>query len=111
VLEILESDPLTALGETLDPPVRAVLADLLTRRRLLLESLKDLVSLLITAEQRNSPNPTLVAVFGLFVQGVSRKEIAAQLHLSTPTARSYINLIFKNFALPYNPAGRDVCRQ
>ncbi|MFM7581726.1 MAG: LuxR C-terminal-related transcriptional regulator [Caldilinea sp.] len=111
VLEILESDPLTALGETLDPPVRAVLADLLTRRRLLPESLNHLTSLLMTAEQRNSPNPTLVAVFGLFVQGLSRKEIAAQLHLSTPTVRNYINHIFKSFELPYNPAERDVRRQ
>ena len=111
VLEILESDPLTVLGETLDPPVRAVLADLLTRRRLLPESLNDLTSLLMTAEQRKSPNPTLVAVFGLFVQGVSRKEIAAQLHLSTPTVRNYINHIFKSFDLPYNPAERDVRRQ
>jgi DNA-binding NarL/FixJ family response regulator len=52
-----------------------------------------------------------VAVFGLFVQGVSRKEIAAQLHLSTPTVRNYINHIFKSFDLPYNPAERDARRQ
>lgn len=111
VLEILESDPLTVLGEALDPPVRAVLVDLLLKRRLLPESLNHLTSLLMTAGQRNSPNPTLVAVFGLFVHGAPRKEIAAQLHLSAPTVRNYISHIFKCFELPYDPAERDVRRR
>ncbi len=107
VLALLDSGPLAMLGDSLDAPVRAVLTDLLTTRRLLAAGLASLAARLMTAERRETPNPTLVAVFGLYVHDVPRKEIAAQLHLSDAAVRNYINHIFKVFELPYDSAQRS----
>lgn len=106
VLALLDSEPLAMLSDSLDAPVRAVLTDLLTRRRLLATGLASLAARLMTAERRETPNPTLVAVFGLYVHDVPRKEIAAQLHLSDAAVRNYINHIFKVFELAYDSTQR-----
>jgi len=65
-----------------------------------------LCQMLTTAERRNRPNPTLIAVFGLHIHGASRKQIADQLGISEAAVRNYITLIYKIFGLTYDPKYR-----
>ena len=52
---------------------------------------------LTTAEHQRTPNPTLVAVFGLYLAGLLREEIAKRLDYSVPLVRNYINQIYARF--------------
>jgi len=57
-----------------------------------------------TAQQRNKPNPVLLAVFGLYVQGATVKEIATQLQRAPSSVRNYITTLYQIFELPLNNA-------
>ena len=56
----------------------------------------------MTAAHHPKPNPTLLAVFGLYVNGIDREEIAEQLGCSLPTVRNYITAIYEYFGLKAN---------
>lgn len=64
------------------------------------DRLPALLRRLTTAAVRLTPNWTLTAVFGLYLAGYTRNEIATQLHCSIPTVRNYINTIYHIFDLP-----------
>lgn len=111
VLEAIEGDPLSMLGVDRDLSARAVLSALLTSGQTAAEGLVRLSDFLATAAQRPAPNPTIMAIFGLYVHGATRKAIAAQLHLSEQAVRNYINYIYRVFGLPYEPAQRRERRE
>lgn len=106
VLESLNADPLSILGPIPDDTVRKVLAQLIASNRLSVAGLPRLCQILTTAEKRNTPNPTLVAVFGLHVDGATREEIADWLGISGAAVRNYITLIYRIFNLTYDPKQR-----
>ena len=111
VLDLLAVDPLHCLGPALDPRVRGVLAEALAGGLLLAKALPELAARLTTAAQHPQPNPTLVAVFALYLHGATRKEIAQKLGLSGAAVRNYINHLYKEFDLPYDSARRTERRQ
>jgi len=106
ILENLNADPLSILGPIADETVRKTLGQLIASGRLTVTGLPALCQMLTTAERRNRPNPTLIAVFGLHVHGASRKQIADQLGISEAAVRNYITLIYKIFGLTYDPEYR-----
>jgi tetratricopeptide (TPR) repeat protein len=105
-LESLNADPLSVLGPIPDDTVRKVLTQLIASNCLSTTGLPRLCQMLTTAEKRNTPNPTLVAVFGLHVYGATREEIADRLGVSGAAVRNYITLIYKVFELTYDPKQR-----
>lgn len=111
VLDLLAVDPLHCLGPALDPRVRGVLAEALGGGLLLAKALPELAARLTTAEQHHQPNPTLVALFALYVHGATREEIAQKLGLSDAAVRNYVNHLYKEFDLPYDSARRAERRQ
>ena len=104
-------DPFGSLGSTLDPIVRDVLEREVAAGFLLMQKLPELAMLLRTAEERNATNPTLIAVFSLYVRGVTRPVIAESLGLSEASVRNYISHLYKLFQLSYDPAQRAMRRQ
>lgn len=106
VLESLNADPLSVLGSIPDDTVRKVLTQLIASNRLSAAGLPRLCQILTTAEKRNTPNPTLVAVFGLHVDGATREEIVDRLGISGAAVRNYITLIYRIFNLTYDPKQR-----
>ena len=83
-------------------PAKAVLATLLDNGQLLPAAYPRLEQALMTAAHHPKPNPTLLAVFGLYANGVDRDEIAEQLGCSLPTVRNYITAIYEYFGLKAN---------
>jgi len=106
ILENLNADPLSILGPIADETVRKTLGQLIASGRLAVAGLPALCQMLTTAERRNRPNPTLIAVFVLHVHGASRKQIADQLGISEAAVRNYITLVYKIFGLTYDPEYR-----
>jgi tetratricopeptide (TPR) repeat protein len=98
---------LQALGDTAadlvahlpDERAKRVLLTLLDSGQLLPAAYPRLEQALMTAAHHPKPNPTLLAVFGLYVNGVDRDEIAEQLGCSLPTVRNYITAIYEYFGL------------
>ncbi|MBX3011115.1 MAG: hypothetical protein KF832_06385 [Caldilineaceae bacterium] len=83
-----------------DEPVRQALEKLLREDVLRKEKLPELKRTLTTAQQRDKPNPVLIAVFGLYLQGANLKTIAAQLQRAPASIRNYISTIYQIFDLP-----------
>ena len=52
-----------------------------------------------TSDHFRTPNPTLVATFGLYLNGATREEIAEALGCSMLTIRNYISLIYHHFGV------------
>ncbi|MEZ4727698.1 MAG: hypothetical protein R3E79_11260 [Caldilineaceae bacterium] len=105
----LEFDPLAHLKES---PSKHVLRDLLTQGNLCPELYPVLERELMTAPQRQLPNPTIVAVFGLYVNGFTRNDIAKRLACSMENVRNYITAIYQYFGLPaHHYKGREIRRQ
>jgi hypothetical protein len=95
-----------------NPSAREVLEELLQEGRLRAEGFPRLEETLTTAEQRRTPNPTLTAVFGLYVYGATRAEIANRLGIEPEMARNYITMIYHIFPLkPEDFADRKARRQ
>ena len=88
------------LAHVADARVRRVLEELFNAGHLRRDGFLRLQERLITAQQRRTVNPTAVAVFGLYVHGVPRDEIAERLGLSVASVRNYITLFYQVFDLP-----------
>lgn len=99
ILRLLGISPTAALDQVASTQVRAVLEELLLGGLLRWESFDRLWAELHTASQRHSTNPTLVAVFGLYVNGFEREEICARLGCSAATVRNYVTAIYDHFGL------------
>lgn len=87
------------------PQAREVLSTLLQQGWLCPERFEELKARLITGKQRGQANATLLAVFSLYLQGWTRRRIAAQLAIAEATVRNYITLIYEIFPLPPATAG------
>ncbi len=95
-----EDDWLHWVAQIADEPVRQVLEELLGHAYLRKEKLPELKRILTTAQQRDKPNPVLIAVFGLYLQGANLKTIAAQLQRAPKSIRNYISTLYQIFDLP-----------
>ena len=89
---------LTWLAAIDDEPVRQVLETLLRHHQLPRADLAELQATLTTA-QRGKVNPVLIAVFGLYLQGATIKEIAVQLQRAPSSIRNYVTTIYQIFGL------------
>lgn len=78
-------------------PAKEVLVTLLESDQLCPAAYPRLERELMTAMRRPKPNPTLMAVFGLYVNGATREEIAERLDCSLPGVRNYITAIYEHF--------------
>lgn len=85
-----------------EPVVKQVIDALLTTRQLRADGYLRLCQELTTAKRRTTPNLTIVAVFGLFVHGAHRDEIAQLLHCTIANVRNYITIIYDHFGVPYD---------
>ncbi|MEZ4708280.1 MAG: hypothetical protein R3A44_13800 [Caldilineaceae bacterium] len=83
-----------------DEPARQALYDLLLANQLQRANFGRLLQRLTTASCRAKPNPVLVAVFGLYLQGESQGQMAARLHRAPATIRNYITTLYQIFELP-----------
>lgn len=97
IINGLTTEPLSHLRATHS---RQVLQTLLEQGILRMEMYSTLERELMTARRRRNPNPTIIAVFGLYVNGVERSEIAKQLKCSLENVRNYITTIYQLFGLP-----------
>lgn len=103
------ADPVAHLPAS---PSKQVLEELLAQAHLRAEAYHELEAELMTATNRLTPNATIIAVFGLYLQGWSRADIAAELQCSTENVRNYITIIYNHFGLPaYRFHKREARRQ
>ena len=103
------ADPLAHLPAS---PSKRVIERLLAQGDLRAEAYHELESELMTAANRLTPNPTIIAVFGLYIKGVTRTAIATELACSTENVRNYITMIYNHFGLPaYRFHKRETRRQ
>jgi tetratricopeptide (TPR) repeat protein len=80
-------------------PAKAVLIRLLQRGDLCPVAYPRLEQELMTAMRRPKPNLTLMAIFGLYVNGATREEIAEEVKCSLPSVRNYITAIYEHFGV------------
>jgi len=99
LLTLIEGYVFTELADFDDTPNKRVIEELLQAGKLRREGFAALKQLLMTARQRQTANPTLLATFGLYVNGYTRAEIAHQLSCSVANVRNYINLIYHIFGV------------
>ncbi len=99
VLDAIQQTSFTDLDFVRDPHTRAVLMQLLAEHKLRRAGLPLLFTYLTTAEHQRTPNATLVAVFGLYLAGLPRAAIAAQLQCSKQLVRNYIGEIYGRFGV------------
>ncbi|MCE7979705.1 MAG: hypothetical protein DYG89_00820 [Caldilinea sp. CFX5] len=97
ILDALQQNNFVELTFVKDDHIRAVLLALVAERKLRRAGLPLLFARLTTAEQQGTPNPTLVAVFGLYLAGLPREAIAKRLGYSLPLVRNYISEIYARF--------------
>jgi len=103
------ADPVAHLPTS---PSKRVIEELLAQGHLRAEAYHELEAELMTAGNRLTPNPTIIAVFGLYLRGWSRADIAVELQCSTENVRNYITIIYNHFALPaYRFHKREARRQ
>jgi tetratricopeptide (TPR) repeat protein/DNA-binding CsgD family transcriptional regulator len=87
------------LAEVADATVKNILQDLLQNGPLRPDKFSQLQQKLATAKHRHKFNPTCVAVFGLYLKGCTRQQIASRLNCSETTVRNYITIIYQVFHL------------
>ncbi len=93
-------------------PGKRVVEQLLLEGKLNREYFPRLQAKLRTADHFRTPNPTLVATFGLYVNGATREAIAQALGCSIFTTRHYISVIYQHFDIASNQAlGSHLRRQ
>jgi hypothetical protein len=103
------SEPLAHLP---DNSSKRVIQELLAQGNLCAEAYTELENELMTASNRLNPNPTIIAVLGLYLKGLTRTEIAHELGCSMENVRNYITTIYNHFGLPaYRFRGRTARRQ
>ena len=100
LLFLIEGNSFDELVDLEDETSRKILEELLYQGKLRREGLAQLRQRLMTAQQRKTPNPTLLSIFALYVNGYTRAEIANRLDCSVATVRNYINLLYHIFDLP-----------
>ena len=98
--QIIRGFSVSTLDQVRDSPNKQVIQELLEQGELCAETYHELESELMTAHNRQYPNPTIIAVFGLYIKGWSRAEIAKTLSCSLENVRNYITLIYQHFDLP-----------
>ena len=82
-----------------DCPAKTVVITLLRNGQLCPATYPKLEYTLMTAIHRPKPNLTLLAIFGLYVNGVTREVIVEQLDCSLPGVRNYITAIYEHFGV------------
>lgn len=82
-----------------DSQCKHVVEELLQEGFLLQHSFARLLQELTTATHYPKPNLTLVAVFGLYLAGYERAEIAEKIGCAETLVRNYINHIYSQFGL------------
>lgn len=102
ILRLIAGRDAHELDHLADTPSRRVLTTLLQNGKLRRERFHELETELTTAPKRRKPNPTALAVFGLYVNGSSREEIAAQVGCSVANVRNYITLVYRRFGLSHS---------
>jgi tetratricopeptide (TPR) repeat protein len=107
VLALLEVELLSYLTKRGDNAVRHALNDLLNRGLLLHQTLPRLVHRLSTTRHSHKANPVLLATFGLYIHGSSRRQIAQRLDRSESTIRNYIGLIYERFGIDASDEARS----
>ncbi|MEZ4662668.1 MAG: hypothetical protein R2911_34405 [Caldilineaceae bacterium] len=100
LVEMLDGNPLIHLGDVKDERIRDVLETLLAQGVLQPSGFARLQAKLTTAQTRRTSNSVLVAVFGLYINGVGRAEIAKRLGRSPAGIRNYITTIYAIFNIP-----------
>ncbi len=100
LLHLIEGHTFDELAGLADQTCRAILEELIYQGKLRREGLARLTQLLLTAQQRKTPNPTLLTVFALYVNGYPRAEIAEKIGCSVASVRNYINLLYHIFEIP-----------
>lgn len=98
--QVIRGYSVSSLDQVRDSPNKQVIHDLLGQGDLCAETYHELENELMTAHHRQYPNPTIIAVFGLYIKGCSRTEIAKTLSCSLENVRNYITLIYQHFELP-----------
>lgn len=98
--QIIRGYSISTLDQVCDSPNKNVIQELLGQGDLCAEAYHKLENALMTAHHRQYPNPTIIAVFGLYIKGRSRAEIAKTLSCSLENVRNYITLIYQHFDLP-----------
>lgn len=98
--QIIRGFSVSTLDQVRDSPNKQVIQELLSQGELCAETYHELESELMTAHNRQYPNPTIIAVFGLYIKGWTRAEIAQTLACSLENVRNYITLIYQHFDLP-----------
>ncbi len=99
LLRLLDGEVFDELAHFPAGKGKQILTELLQQGLLRREGFARLQAELITADHRKTPNPTLLAVFGLYVNGYSRDVIAEKLECSVPNIRNYITLLYQQFGL------------
>lgn len=98
--QVIRGYNVSSLEQVRDSPNKQVIQELLGQGDLCAETYHELENELMTAHHRQYPNPTIIAVFGLYIKGRSRAEIAKTLSCSLENVRNYITLIYQHFELP-----------
>ena len=99
VLQLMEVRDLDELAHLSDTPAKRVLSGLLQSGKLRRDAFARLQAELATAATRPKANATALAVFGLYVNGYSREEIAKQVDCTIANVRNYITLVYQRFGL------------
>ena len=99
ILHLLHGRQVDELAHFSNSPAKRVLTDLLQDGLLRRDGFARLQTELTTAQTRAKPNPTALAVFGLYVNGASRTQIAARVGCTVANVRNYITLIYSYFGL------------
>lgn len=102
LLHIISGETTNMLAHLPEGAGKSVLLMLLREGRLRADRYPLLEQELMTASYRRSPNVTLLAVFGLYLTGASRAEIAEQLGCSVENVRNYITQIYHHFGVTAN---------
>lgn len=100
LLHLIEGRTFDELAGIEDETCRSILEELIYQGKLSSAGLARLTKLLMTAQQRKTPNPTLLTVFALYVNGYPRTEIAEKIGCSVANVRNYINLLYHIFEIP-----------
>ncbi len=88
------------LATVTDNNVKGILQQLLQNGPLRWDTFRQLQQKLTTAKHRHKFNPTCIAVFGLYLQGFTRQQIATKIGCSPTTVRNYITVAYQAFDLP-----------
>ena len=99
LLHIISGATANLLAHLPEVPGKAALMWLLRDGALRADRYPFLEQELMTANYRRLPNVTMLAVFGLYINGVSRTDIATQLECSIENVRNYITQIYQHFGV------------